>query len=106
MPVGDEGVVGNGGSGHERSRVRKVPSRVVRLILLALHGSGSGPFDKLRARMWRGCPHATRRAGRGVSTGTSAALPPIDGLAEARPWNNRDGLWKKSNVIKEADLDA
>ena len=41
-----------------------------------------------------------------LSTGTSAALPPIDGLAEARPWNNRDGLWKKSNVIKEADLDA
>src|SRR4051812_20170989 len=25
-----------------------------------------------------------------LSTGTSAALPPIDGLAEARPWNNRD----------------
>lgn len=25
-----------------------------------------------------------------LATGTSAALPPIDGLAEARPWNNRD----------------
>jgi pyruvate/2-oxoglutarate dehydrogenase complex dihydrolipoamide dehydrogenase (E3) component len=25
-----------------------------------------------------------------LSTGTSAALPPIDGLAEARPWTNRD----------------
>jgi pyruvate/2-oxoglutarate dehydrogenase complex dihydrolipoamide dehydrogenase (E3) component len=25
-----------------------------------------------------------------LATGTSAALPPIDGLAEARPWTNRD----------------
>ena len=25
-----------------------------------------------------------------LSTGTSAALPPIEGLAEARPWTNRD----------------
>ena len=31
-------------------------------------------------------------AGRAVviATGTSAAIPPIPGLAEARPWNNRD----------------
>lgn len=31
-------------------------------------------------------------AGRGVvvATGTRASMPPIDGLAEARPWDNRD----------------
>jgi dihydrolipoamide dehydrogenase len=32
--------------------------------------------------------HATRTVV--LATGTSAALPLIDGLAEARPWNNRD----------------
>lgn len=34
----------------------------------------------------------TLQAGRAVvlATGTTAALPPIDGLADARPWTNRD----------------
>src|SRR3954451_19918971 len=26
-----------------------------------------------------------------VATGSSAAMPPIDGLDSARPWNNREG---------------
>jgi len=30
-----------------------------------------------------------------VATGSSAAMPPIDGLAEARPWNNREATTSK-----------
>jgi dihydrolipoamide dehydrogenase len=30
-----------------------------------------------------------------IATGTSAATPPIDGLAEASPWNNRQGTTAK-----------
>jgi dihydrolipoamide dehydrogenase len=30
-----------------------------------------------------------------IATGTSAATPPIDGLAEANPWNNRQGTTAK-----------
>ena len=30
-----------------------------------------------------------------VATGSSASLPPIDGLAEAEPWNNREGTTAK-----------
>jgi pyruvate/2-oxoglutarate dehydrogenase complex dihydrolipoamide dehydrogenase (E3) component len=30
-----------------------------------------------------------------VATGSSAAMPPIDGLAEAEPWNNRDATTAK-----------
>jgi pyruvate/2-oxoglutarate dehydrogenase complex dihydrolipoamide dehydrogenase (E3) component len=38
-------------------------------------------------------------ASRGVvlATGTSPALPPIDGLADARPWTNRDIVKVRSN---------
>lgn len=46
----------------------------------------------------------TRRAGRHlaarravvVATGTRAALPPIDGLAQSQPWHNRDITSAKS----------
>lgn len=31
-----------------------------------------------------------------VSTGTGAAMPPIDGLAESEPWNNRQGTTSKT----------
>jgi pyruvate/2-oxoglutarate dehydrogenase complex dihydrolipoamide dehydrogenase (E3) component len=31
-----------------------------------------------------------------VSTGSAASLPPIDGLAEAEPWTNREGTTAKS----------
>jgi dihydrolipoamide dehydrogenase len=31
-----------------------------------------------------------------IATGSSAAIPPIDGLAEARPWNNRQATTSKS----------
>ncbi len=31
-----------------------------------------------------------------ISTGSSAAIPPIDGLDSARPWNNREGTTSKS----------
>lgn len=34
--------------------------------------------------------HLAARRAVVVATGTRAALPPIDGLAEARPWENRD----------------
>jgi dihydrolipoamide dehydrogenase len=30
-----------------------------------------------------------------VATGSSAAIPPIDGLADAQPWNNRDATTSK-----------
>jgi dihydrolipoamide dehydrogenase len=30
-----------------------------------------------------------------IATGTSAAIPPIEGLAEAEPWNNREGTTSK-----------
>jgi pyruvate/2-oxoglutarate dehydrogenase complex dihydrolipoamide dehydrogenase (E3) component len=30
-----------------------------------------------------------------VATGTSAAIPPIDGIAEAKPWDNREGTTSK-----------
>jgi dihydrolipoamide dehydrogenase len=30
-----------------------------------------------------------------VATGSAAAMPPIDGLAEAKPWNNRDATTAK-----------
>ena len=30
-----------------------------------------------------------------IATGTSAAIPPIDGLAEAQPWNNREATTAK-----------
>src|SRR5918997_559212 len=32
----------------------------------------------------------TARRGVVIATGTPAAIPPIDGLAEARPWTNRE----------------
>ncbi len=31
-----------------------------------------------------------------IATGTTAAVPPIDGLAESRPWTNRQGTTAKS----------
>jgi dihydrolipoamide dehydrogenase len=31
-----------------------------------------------------------------VATGSAASLPPIDGLAEAEPWNNRQGTTEKT----------
>jgi pyruvate/2-oxoglutarate dehydrogenase complex dihydrolipoamide dehydrogenase (E3) component len=31
-----------------------------------------------------------------IATGTSAGIPPIDGLDEAEPWNNREGTTSKS----------
>src|SRR3954453_8876349 len=30
-----------------------------------------------------------------IATGTSAAIPPIDGLADAKPWDNRDATTSK-----------
>src|SRR5688572_8435978 len=37
-----------------------------------------------------------------VATGSAAALPPIDGLAEAEPWNNRQGT--TANDVPESLL--
>ncbi len=40
--------------------------------------------------------HLAARRAVVVATGTSAALPPIEGLAQAQPWNNRDITSAKS----------
>ena len=39
-----------------------------------------------------------------VATGSAAALPPIDGLAEAKPWTNREGTTAKAVPARLAVL--
>src|SRR5215203_2157720 len=55
---------------------------------------GSGRIDGERMVVVETPDKGTRRLSAAqavvLATGTSAALPPIEGLAEARPWTNRD----------------
>jgi pyruvate/2-oxoglutarate dehydrogenase complex dihydrolipoamide dehydrogenase (E3) component len=55
---------------------------------------GSGRIDGERMVVVETPDNGTRRLSAVqavvLATGTSAALPPIEGLAEARPWTNRD----------------
>src|SRR6516162_492869 len=50
---------------------------------------GAGRLDGPRRVMVDGRLLRARRAV-AIATGTSALIPPIRGLADARPWNNRD----------------
>jgi pyruvate/2-oxoglutarate dehydrogenase complex dihydrolipoamide dehydrogenase (E3) component len=55
---------------------------------------GSGALDGERRVKVRDDTLVARRA-IVIATGTSAAIPPIDGLAEAKPWDNREATTSK-----------
>jgi dihydrolipoamide dehydrogenase len=55
---------------------------------------GSGALDAAR-RVKVGDDILVARRAVVVATGTSAAMPPIDGLADAKPWDNRQGTTSK-----------
>lgn len=55
---------------------------------------GSGTLDGER-RMRVGDDLLSARRAIVVATGSAAAMPPIDGLDSARPWNNREGTTSK-----------
>jgi len=55
---------------------------------------GSGTLDGER-RVRVGDDLLSARQAIVVATGSSAAMPPIDGLDSARPWNNREGTTSK-----------
>ena len=55
---------------------------------------GSGAFDGER-RVRVGDDLLSARQAIVVATGSGAAMPPIDGLDSARPWNNRDATTAK-----------
>ncbi len=60
------------------------------IVLVRGHGrlDGERRVRRRRAR-WPGDDPGGRRAVI-IATGSGAAMPPIPGLAEARPWNNRE----------------
>ena len=55
---------------------------------------GSGALDGER-RVRVGDDLLSARQAIVIATGSGAAMPPIDGLASARPWNNREGTTSK-----------
>ena len=55
---------------------------------------GSGALDGERRIKVGDDTYVARRA-IVIATGTSAAIPPIDGLAEAKPWDNREATTSK-----------
>jgi pyruvate/2-oxoglutarate dehydrogenase complex dihydrolipoamide dehydrogenase (E3) component len=55
---------------------------------------GRGELDGER-RVRVGDDTLVARKGVVVATGSEAAIPPIDGLAEAKPWNNREATTSK-----------
>lgn len=55
-----------------------------------------GPRSVLVDETRGGQRHLSARRAVVVATGTSAALPPIEGLAQAQPWDNRDITSAKS----------
>jgi pyruvate/2-oxoglutarate dehydrogenase complex dihydrolipoamide dehydrogenase (E3) component len=55
---------------------------------------GRGTLDGVR-RVTAGDDTLVARRAVVVATGTSAAIPPIDGLADARPWDNREATTSK-----------
>jgi pyruvate/2-oxoglutarate dehydrogenase complex dihydrolipoamide dehydrogenase (E3) component len=55
---------------------------------------GTGKLDGEK-RVVIGDDVLTARKAVVVATGSAAAMPPIDGLAEAQPWNNRDATTAK-----------
>ena len=55
---------------------------------------GRGTLDGVR-RVTAGDDTLVARRAVVVATGTSAAIPPIDGLADAKPWDNREATTSK-----------
>ena len=61
---------------------------------ISLH-RGAGRLDgELTVRV--GDDVLTARKAVVLATGTTAKIPPIDGLADAEPWTNREATWAKS----------